>query len=172
MKAIGRAWEEPTYLLVQLEELKKHEITRGWASEASAAIGKLGPAISVGAAETTQILGDLEQLTAAVPSLLTKVNDEALADNLSRASSALQRRITIWKQIGRMGGMVAANAPTPTVDPQSFNKCLSEIDQLTDNSSEGHAWRKYLLIESLHDWAARRRKNDERVPRRPGPAGA
>ena len=100
-----------------------------------------------------------------MPSLLTKVNDETLAHNLSRTSHALERRITIWKQIGRMGGMVAANAPAPAVDPQSFNKCLNEIDQLTSNSSEGHAWRKYMLIESLHDWAARRRKNDERVPR-------
>ena len=61
--------------------------------------------------------------------------------------------------------MVAANAPAPAVDPRSFNKCLNEIDQLTSNSSEGHAWRKYLLIESLHDWAARRRNNDERLPR-------
>ena len=55
--------------------------------------------------------------------------------------------------------------PLPAVDPRSFNKCLSEIDQLTSNSSEGHAWRKYLLIESLHDWAARRRNGDERLPR-------
>ena len=80
-------------------------------------------------------------------------------------SHALERRITIWKQIGRMGGMLAADAPVPAVDPRSFNKCLNDIDQLTSNSSEGHAWRKYLLIESLHDWAARRRNNDERLPR-------
>ena len=164
MKAIGRAWEEPAHLLVQLEELKKHEITQGWAAEASAAVRKLGPAISVGAAETAEILQHLEQLASETPSLLTKVNDEALAQNLSRTSHALERRITVWKQIGRMGGMVAADAPAPAVDPRSFNKCLNEIDQLTSNSSEGHAWRKYLLIESLHDWAARRRNSDERLP--------
>ena len=71
---------------------------------------------------------------------------------------------TVWKQISQMGGMAAADAPVPAVDPRSFNKCLSDIDQLTSNSSEGHAWRKYLLIESLHDWAARRRNSDERLP--------
>ncbi len=164
MKAIGRAWEEPTFLLTQLEELKRHEITQGWATEASVAIHKLGPAISVGAAETTQILQHLEQLVGETPSLLTKVHDEALAQVLSGTSHALERRITIWKQIGRMGGMAAADAPAPAVDPRSFNKCLNEIDQLTSNSSEGHAWRKYLLIDSLHDWAVRRRNNDERLP--------
>ena len=60
--------------------------------------------------------------------------------------------------------MIAADAPAPAIDPRSFNKCLNDVDQLTGNSSEGHAWRKYLLIESLHEWAARRRSNDERVP--------
>ena len=164
MKAIGRAWAEPTQLLVQLEELKKHEITQGWAAEASATVHKLGPAIAVGAAETTEILRHLEQLTGEAPSLLTKVNDETLADNLSRTSRALERRLAVWTQIGRMGGMIAADAPVPAVDSRRFNKCLSEIDQLTSNSSEGHAWRKFLLIESLHDWAARRRNNDERLP--------
>ncbi|MGO9114639.1 MAG: hypothetical protein ACLP9L_35940 [Thermoguttaceae bacterium] len=164
MKAIGRAWEEPKDLLAQFEELEKHEITRAWATEASVTVRKLGPAISVGAVESREILQHLDQLAGAARSLVTKVADETLAENLSRTSHALERRITVWKQIGQMGGMVAANAPTPAVDPQSFNRCLREIDQLTNDSSEGHAWRKYLLIESLHDWAARRRNNDERVP--------
>ena len=165
MKAIGQAWQEPAHLLLQLEELKKHEITKAWAIEASAAVHKLGPAISVGAPQTAEILQRLEQLTDEGSSLVTKVSDETLAQDLSRTSHALERRIPVWKQIGRMGGMVAANAPVPEVDPRSFNKCLSEIDQLTANSTEGRAWRNYLLIESLHDWAARRRANDERLPR-------
>ncbi len=165
MKAIGQAWQEPAHLLLQLEELQKHEITKAWAIEASAAVHKLGPAISVGAPETAEILQRLEQLSDDASSLVTKVSDETLAQDLSRTSHALERRIPVWKQIGRMGGMVAANAPVPEVDPRSFNKCLSEIDQLTANSSEGRAWRNYLLIEPLHDWAARRRATDERLPR-------
>ncbi|MGA2258850.1 MAG: hypothetical protein ABSG53_29635, partial [Thermoguttaceae bacterium] len=54
MRAIGRAWEEPAHLLVQLEELKKHEITQGWAIEVTATVHRLGPAISVGLAQTTE----------------------------------------------------------------------------------------------------------------------
>jgi hypothetical protein len=165
MKAIGRAWEEPAHLLLQLEKLKKQEVAQAWATEASAAIRKLGPAISVGAPETAEILQHLEQLTGAAPSLATKVGDQALALDLARIALALDRRIPVWKQIGRMGGMAGANAPLPAVDPRGLNKCLSDIDQLTANSSEGRAWRKYLLIEPLHDWAARRRAADERLPR-------
>ena len=164
IKAIGRAWEEPAHLLLQLQDLQKHEVTRGWATEASIAVHKLGPAISIGAAETAEILQRLEQLAGETPSLLTKVDDENLAQNLSLTSYGLERRITIWKQIGRMGGMARADVPVPAVDPRRFNKCLNDIDQLTENTSEGHAWRKYLLIESLHDWAARHRNADERLP--------
>jgi len=164
IKAIGRAWEEPTHLLVQLDDLKKHELTQGWATDAAATIHELGPAISIGEARTAEILQRLEQLAGKTPSMLTKINDELLAQNLSRTSHALERRITVWKQIGRMGGMSAADSPAPAVDSRSFNKCLSDIDRLTGNSSEGHAWRKYMLIESLHDWAARKRNSDERLP--------
>ena len=64
-----------------------------------------------------------------------------------------------------MGGMAAADAPAPAVDPRSFNKCLNDVDRLTGNSAEGHAWRKYLLIDSLREWAARRRNGEDRVPR-------
>ena len=164
MSAIGRAWEEPAQLLTQLEELKTHEATQEWAGETSAAIGKLGPAIAVGTAETPEILQHLEQLSHQAPSLLTKVTDRTVAAHLSGTAQALERRVKLWKQIGRMGGMIAANAPAPAVDPRSFNKCLNDIDQLTGNSPEGHAWRKYMLIDSLHDWAARHRNNDERLP--------
>ena len=115
IKAIGRAWEEPTHLLVQLDDLKKHEITQGWATEASATIHELGPAIAIGEAGTAEILQHLEQLAGKTPSMLTKINDETLAQNLSRTSYSLERRITAWKQIGRMGGMSAADSPVRSI---------------------------------------------------------
>ena len=84
MKAIGRAWEEPAHLLLQLEKLKKQEVAQAWATEASAAIRKLGPAISVGAPGTAEILQHLEQLTGEAPSLATKVGNQALALDLAQ----------------------------------------------------------------------------------------
>ena len=61
-----------------------------------------------------------------------------------------------------MGGMIAADAPAPAVDVRSLNKAIADLDKLTADSPEGKAWRKYLLIDSLRDWAARHRNNDER----------
>jgi hypothetical protein len=163
--ALGRAWVEPADLLRGLDDLAKYEATRTWAAEAAAEVRKLGPAISDGAPETAEILQHLELLTRQTPTLLLKVKDESIAEKLSYTSQALLRRLAVWTQIGRMGGMAAANAPVPAVDPHSINKCLSEIDKLTADSSEGRAWRNYLLIDSLRDWAARRRNGDDRLPR-------
>ena len=67
MKAIGPAWEEPARLLVDLEELKRHEVTRLWATETAMAVHSLGPAISVGTPQTAAILRHMEQLTSEAP---------------------------------------------------------------------------------------------------------
>ena len=164
MRAIGRAWEEPTFLLAQLEQLKRHTEVKAWAAETINEIRKLGPAIAVGAPQTVEILRHLEQAAGQARAKAEKMDDSATAQELSSVAQALERRIVVWKQIGQMGGMVAANVPPPEVDARSLNKALADIEQVTGDSSEGRAWRKYLLVDSLREWAARRRKGDERVP--------
>ena len=165
IKAIGRAWEEPSSLLVRLERLKKNESAKDWAVETISEIRKLGPAIAVGAPQTTEILRRLDELVQQAATVAAKTDDDAAAKEIGSTSFALARRIVIWKQIGEMGGLLLADAPAPTADPRSFNKALSDVEKLTADSPEGHAWRKYLLLDSLRDWAARRRNKDERMPR-------
>ena len=165
MKAIGRAWAEPACLLTRLEQLKKNESANAWAVETISEIRKLGPAIAVGAPQTTEILSRLDELVHQAANVASTIDDDGVAKEIGSTSFALARRIVIWKQIGQMGGMVLADAPAPTADPRSFNKALSDVEKLTADSAEGHAWRKYLLIDSLRDWAARRRNKDERMPR-------
>jgi hypothetical protein len=165
MKAIGRAWEEPNYLLAQLEKLKKYASVQAWANETIGEIRRLGPAIAVGAPQTAEVLRRLDSLARQGLERAAKLDDEAAAQELAYTAYALKPRIAIWRQIGEMGGLRAADAPAPSVDPHSFNKALADIEQLTANSSEGHAWRKYLLLDALRDWAVRRRNSDERMPR-------
>jgi hypothetical protein len=165
IKAIGRAWEEPASLLSRLEQLKKNESARAWAAETINEIRKLGPAIAVGAPQTAEILGRLDEQVREAARVAATTDNDAVAMEIGSTAHALARRLVIWKQIGQMGGMLLADAPVPTVDSRSFNKALSDIEQLTADSPEGHAWRKYLLIDSLREWAARRRNNDERMPR-------
>ncbi len=165
IKAIGRAWAEPASLLVRLERLKRSESAKAWAIETITEIRKLGPAIAVGAPQTSEILRRLDELVQQAATVAAKTDDDAAAKEIGSTSFALARWIVIWKQIGQMGGLLLADAPAPTVDPRSFNKALTNVEKLTADSPEGHAWRKYLLLDSLRDWAARRRNGDERMPR-------
>jgi hypothetical protein len=164
IKAIGRAWKEPTSLLARLEQLKRNDSARPWATETINEIRKLGPAISVGAPQTSEILARLDDLVRQASTVAAQTADDAAAQEIGSTSHGLARRLIIWKQIGQMGGMVLADAPAPTADPQSLNKALAEVEKITADSPEGHAWRKYLLIDSLRDWTARRHNND-RMPR-------
>jgi hypothetical protein len=145
--------------------LKKNESAREWATRTTVELGKLGPAIAVGAPQTVEILSRLDELVHQSPSVAAKIDDDAVGRAVDSTSSAIGRRLVIWKQIGQMGGLVMADAPAPTADPRSFNKALSDVEKVTADSPEGRAWRKYLLIDSLRDWAARRRNSDERMPR-------
>ncbi len=58
IKAIGRAWEEPSYLLAQLEQLQNRGEAQAWARETISQIGKLGPAIAVGRRRPPQFSGN------------------------------------------------------------------------------------------------------------------
>jgi hypothetical protein len=164
IKAIGHAWEEPSYLLAQLEQLQNRAGAQAWAKEVTREIGKLGPAIAVGAPQTASILRHLDGLANSAPALAGRMDDQATVQQLCRTAGVLQRHVAVWRQIGQMGGMVAADAPVPAVDARSLNKALADMEKITSDSSEGHAWRKYLLVDSLREWAARRRNGNERVP--------
>ena len=83
-----------------------------------------------------------------------KVDDLTASKELSSVAQALERHIVVWKQIGQMGGMVGADVPPPAVDARSLNKALTDIEQVTGDTSEGRAWRKYLLVDKLREWAA------------------
>lgn len=164
IKAIGRAWQEPAFLLAQLEQLKRHAEVQAWAADTINEIRKLGPAIAVGAPQTAEILRHLQDAADQAQAKALKMDDLAAAQELNSVAQALARRIVVWKQIGQMGGMVAADVPPPAVDGRSLNKALADIERVTGDSSEGRAWRKYLLVDSLREWAARRRNGNERVP--------
>ena len=161
----GPTWQEPEALLVRLDRLASHEATRGWASESAKWTRKLGPALSSGSEETASILARLEQLGTEAPTLVATVRDKSLAQDLSRAGHALGRRVGVWKQIHAMGGMAALSVQAPAVDPKSISVCLAEIDSLTKDSDEGNAWRKYLLVDALREWSARRKPVEDRLPR-------
>jgi hypothetical protein len=158
------AWPAAEALLAQLDALSKHEATRPWATETARLIQDLGPAICKGAKETSSILARLDKLGGEASAQALTLRDRAAAPALLRTGYALQRRVSVWKQINAMGGLAAANDQAPPVDPRAMARCLGEIESLTRDSEEGKAWRRYLLLDALREWSGRRKSADERLP--------
>ena len=148
--AAGGGWEEPAVLLAMLDELGKHESTKVWAVETGKLIKNLGPAISKNSPETGVILARLGKLNEEAALVAGRIADRTVAQNMSRAGHALDRRLAVWTQFQQMGGLKAASVPPPTVDPRSISLALAQIESITGNSPEGSAWRKYLRMNGLN----------------------
>ena len=105
IKAIGRAWEEPSYLLAQLEQLQNRGEAQTWARETISQIGKLGPAIAVGAPQTASILRQLDDLANRAPALAARLDDQSTAQQLCRTAgtAAARRDLEANRPDGRHG---------------------------------------------------------------------
>jgi hypothetical protein len=163
VKPLPPCWQEPETLLARLDELAKHEATKKWATEASQLVRRLGLAVSARSEETPVILQRLGELSAEASVAAPAMRDRGVAQNLSRAGHALERRLDIWKQVAQAG--LSAEVKQPPGDPQSMSLCLAEIDVLMRESPEGNAWRQYLQVDALREWITQRKSAEERLPR-------
>jgi hypothetical protein len=157
-------WPDPAALLADLEGLTKHEMAYPWAKETVRLLANLGPAMCKGSPEAGTILDSLEVLGGKASIEVSHLQDHAVARQWGQAVHGLQRRLAIWKQINRMGGLAAADAQAPAADSQSMVECLKEIESLTRDSEQGDAWRKYLLLDALRDWAGGKKSPQEPLP--------
>jgi hypothetical protein len=155
-------WQQPEALLGGLDELAKHETTRAWADNTRDLLRKLGPAASSGSKETGVILSGLAARSAESGPLASRLKDSSLGQEFSRVRHALQRRLSVWKNLRTDG--LAAKQQAPAVDSRSMSLCLAQIDSLTGDSREGEAWRKYLMVDAIDNWMQRRKTADERMP--------
>jgi hypothetical protein len=162
---IEPGWCDPETLLRTLDELVSHDATRTWASEAARLIRRLGPAVLGNFPETSEILQRLDQLAAQAPAMVSKSKDRTVAKDLSRAGHAIERRVAVWKQIVQVQRSSSVQPIEPSVNQEAMALCLAKIDDLTEDSREGPAWREYLLLDALRESAARRNPQGEGIPR-------
>ncbi|MGA2621534.1 MAG: hypothetical protein ABSF26_28355 [Thermoguttaceae bacterium] len=158
------AWQEPVALLAHLDALSGHEASRRWATEAKGLVRRLGPALAADRGQADSILDRLERLPAEGLHVALRVPERAVARDLARTSYALERRVGVWKQIRETGGGAAVQDPPPNGQPDSMSLCLAEVESLTSHSPEGAAWRSFLLVDALRQWAARRPAGQQRLP--------
>ena len=112
-----QAWQEPDTLLARLDELTRHDATKGWATETGRLVRRLGPATLANPAEAADILRQLDQRRSEVSPLVAAVRNKTVAQSLSRAGHALERRLDVWTQLAQLQPSAPASAnccrPTP-----------------------------------------------------------
>jgi len=158
-------WQEPKALLECLGALKSHGAVGQWSAEVTRLVGELGVAITKGSGQSGAILQRLEQLAEQSGTLAGTLDDRALARRVGQAGHALRRRLDIWKALAAAGGLAATEAELPQADFARLSLCLNEINALTAGSSEGQAWREYLLVDALEQCTQRRQSGEDAFPR-------
>ena len=160
-------WQEPEALLERLQELSGNGATGHWARQTDRTVRRLGPAVSQGSEEVMAIVRELDELAQQVHPLAKTVKDHQLARKLVRAGHALARRLDIWRHLMVLGTSTPSIAARPSADQRRLALTLADIDSATANSPYGEAWRKYLLVDALREWSARRdtAREEHRLPR-------
>ncbi|MBU4272463.1 MAG: hypothetical protein KKA28_11440 [Planctomycetes bacterium] len=160
------SWPEPTALIERLQLLSGDGPERRWAEEVLRHIRALGPAVNGGSDEAAAIVGRLADLERRAHELAANISDEPLARNLRRAGYALGRRIDIWEHVVRAGAPRIGETIPVDRDPRKLARCLAAIESATGDSTEGRAWRKYLMTGAIKEGLALGPSPDEAQLRR------
>lgn len=163
------AWPEPVALTAQLEALASHEVVGPWATAVLAEIHRLGRAVCTASDEGPSILDRLAELGMQSDTLVTQVGSPSLRRRLRRVRFALHRRLDIWRLIVVAGGPYCPPFPQPEPDFQRLALAVADLDAMTTGSTEGRAWRRYLLLDALkeiHDHSSTDRQQQRMLARR------
>lgn len=162
-------WYEPAALSDGLDLLADEPAARRWTADTAELVARLGTAVSTDPAQADPTIQALEASVAQAQRLAASLPDVELASRLRRAAYALTRRLAVWRQIAQdaaaaVPGNRLPEDDAPPADPQQLALCLAEIEALTHGSAEGRAWRDYLLMDSLRQWADRPAASPKRLP--------
>jgi hypothetical protein len=149
------AWQEPSLLLEKLAELNSADVAGRWAAETSHLVRALGVAMSQGSPDSAALVERLEKSAAQANTMAASIHDPQTAHRLRQAGHALARRLGVWGEITAIGNQASAETAVTRADASHLALCLAEVESLIGNSSEGRAWRKYLLVDALQEWSKR-----------------
>jgi len=100
--------------------------------------------------EAIALLQELRVLAEAGNDRALQVSSPATQQDWLQAAEALQRRLGIWEAMLGEGPQQIVVTDLPT-SPASLMPILGEVATLLATESNGIAWRKYLLLDSLVD---------------------
>lgn len=160
-KAEHLTWQPPASLLNRIERLAGEPPTRSWAEATGRQIEALGPAMQSRSADTARLLATLEDAVADAMTLADQMNDATLAAELQRAAHALGRRLDVWQHADRLAGVSKQGLAAAPSEWDQLVLCLNHVEAHMGDSMVGQAWREYLLLDALRQWAVQRQDADE-----------
>jgi len=144
------AWPEPVTLLEHLEPLRWECETGPWAKQVACTLWELGPAARAGShGQLARIVDRLDELNHLAEDLAAQIDDGALATRFRRAHHALARRLAVWSEVVRAGGLSAPVHDPAELDPERLALCLERVDAVAGDPEIARAWREYLALDRL-----------------------
>jgi hypothetical protein len=160
------AWCDPEILFESLKDLAATKSTAAWAELATRNIEILGTALTAERTDAAEIaLNELDQVNRQVPKLVTTISDRIIARKLYKASFSLGRHIDVWVEVLQLIKSQSYDDDVTNADPQRLAACLTNVDTLMGNSSEGQSWRKYLLLDALKECSLQNKSPNDRQTR-------
>ncbi|MBX7075555.1 MAG: hypothetical protein K1X71_20630 [Pirellulales bacterium] len=156
------AWKAPAELRDDLTAIHEAAFAQDWAADVLHGLDELE---SLGGPRTPQAQPVISRLRSAcntVEKLALRMDDAATAERLRRVGYAVQRRCLIWEQVAALPQAQDALALTEPPEPERLLACLSRVDALTHASPNGDGWRKFLLLDGLHELAEHRQAAADR----------
>ncbi|MBN2296032.1 MAG: hypothetical protein JXM70_26610 [Pirellulales bacterium] len=155
-KIIPPEWPVPVALFEQLEKLQAKTATKTWAAETSRQIEALCMSLSMQSGGNESRILDaftrLRSLNDQADRATDQMKDDDLAEMLRRTSSALRRRLNLWQLIVGMDSP-GTNGDESYLDSDRLAMVLLNVETLMGNSSQGAAWREFLLLDALKSLA-------------------
>ena len=149
----------PESLVADLTELSKLSLAHQWAEDTLQRVETLTSSPKQNAAlETVDELADLaEQGT----KLAREATDLAIRSAWLRASSAIHRRLPLWRAAIDEEVSHAALVSDAALDLERLTAVLHEIAALTAGSEAGTHWREYLLLDELAQLATQENSSEQ-----------
>jgi len=153
---IDLRWQPPLALTQRLEKLKGNATVDAWIDRVDSSVARLGAAFEQrefnGSLPTRHAaLANLRETLAAAEPIAASLDDAELSTELRRAAHALRRRTDVWTHVS---GLHETPPEADTgADRELTVGAIAAIDRITAFSPQGPAWREYLMLDVLRQWA-------------------
>lgn len=106
--------------------------------------------------KSVEAIQQLSSLAGQAPSIANQLTDYRVAAEVLRLAYAIQRRVDVWTAIQQSldGTTIALAKPrSPSHAREQLATSLQAVEDTLGASPDGEAWRNFLMIEQLKNWA-------------------